>query len=85
MAAALAADTSIEGEKSIILATDGIWEAFNPDGVQFGKDQLRKAIREASDRDADGIAKHIIASVEAYMDGAEQLDDITLIVAKARA
>jgi sigma-B regulation protein RsbU (phosphoserine phosphatase) len=36
----------VKAGQIIILGTDGIWEAANPDGDFFGKERLRECIRQ---------------------------------------
>jgi serine phosphatase RsbU (regulator of sigma subunit)/predicted enzyme related to lactoylglutathione lyase len=66
------------------LFTDGITEAFNEDGEEFGEDRLIEALRRYRDRPANAILEAIIEEVRKFSPG-EQFDDITLIVAKGVA
>lgn len=65
----------------LVLCTDGIWEAANKSGVQFGKDRLKGVIRKTRDQGADGIIQAVVAEVMTFMDGAEIRDDLTIVVA----
>jgi sigma-B regulation protein RsbU (phosphoserine phosphatase) len=39
----------------IVLGTDGIWEAQNPEGKMFGKEAICRLIRENADADAEAL------------------------------
>jgi len=66
----------------LVVGTDGIWECFNPQGEQFGKDRLRETIRQASTGNADSIARAVSMACRAWRGDREQADDITLVVVK---
>ncbi|NNG02285.1 MAG: SpoIIE family protein phosphatase [Desulfobacteraceae bacterium] len=66
----------------ISLGTDGIWEAFNPSGMRFGKDRFRSLIRKYASESAADILKHVYREVHEFAQGAKQQDDITLVIIK---
>jgi sigma-B regulation protein RsbU (phosphoserine phosphatase) len=66
----------------IVLGTDGIWEAQNPEGEMFGKEALCRIIRENADADANALLDVIIESLDHFRDGFHLQDDVTLIVVK---
>jgi phosphoserine phosphatase RsbU/P len=68
----------------LLIGTDGIWEARNPDGEMFGKDRLRNVIRANAEGSADEIAEAIERSVRVFGDGRAIQDDITFVVVKVR-
>lgn len=68
----------------LVLYTDGITEAQNPQQAMFGEKRLLKAVREAP-LDAPGsrseqVRESILAEIERFAAGASQSDDITLLV-----
>lgn len=65
---------------TIVMATDGVWEALNAQGEMFGKERLLAIIRENADKEARSLQTAIFRAVEDFIDGAEQLDDITVVV-----
>jgi PAS domain S-box-containing protein len=66
---------------TIIFTSDGIVEAQNENGELFGFDRLEDAINEIiSVRDAEAIAEHIIQVATDFTGGAEQVDDMTVVV-----
>jgi phosphoserine phosphatase RsbU/P len=74
---------TLEKGDTIVMGTDGIWEARNSDGERFGKDALRDVIRQNADRSASEIMAAITTAVASFRNGHPQEDDLTLIVVKA--
>ena len=68
----------------MVVGTDGIWECFNTNNEQFGKDRMRDTIRTSAK--AHGTAKEIASAVSQackdWRGKREQDDDITLVVVK---
>ena len=63
----------------LVCFTDGITEANNPGGEEFGEDRLIDAIRANQAEPADRLARTIADAVGEWTGGAPQ-DDATLIV-----
>ncbi|MCP4630624.1 MAG: SpoIIE family protein phosphatase [bacterium] len=66
----------------IVLSTDGVWEAHNPDGEIFGKERLNEIIRQHAGQKADEIIEAVVTAVNRFQDDSGAEDDITLIVIK---
>jgi len=66
----------------LVIFTDGISEANNAAGEQFGEQRLEAVIREYRDRPAEELKNQIIAAVKAHAGHVAQMDDITLMVIK---
>jgi serine phosphatase RsbU (regulator of sigma subunit) len=66
----------------IVIATDGIWEARNPNGEMFGKDRLYKIIRQNASATAKEIQADVLESVRRFRKDARLEDDMTLVVIK---
>lgn len=67
----------------LVLYTDGITEAVDPDQEQFGTDRLDSALEQCS-IDAQGLVRDLLSAVESFTQGAPADDDRTLVVAKVR-
>jgi serine phosphatase RsbU (regulator of sigma subunit) len=69
----------------IIMATDGIWEARNPDGNMFGKDRIYQIIRQNASASANEIQNAVLESLEGFRKETKLEDDLTLVVIKIKA
>jgi sigma-B regulation protein RsbU (phosphoserine phosphatase) len=69
----------------LVLGTDGIWEARNPQDQMYGKDRWKQIIREHHAQPAADLCNRILQDVARFRAGREQLDDITLVVIKRDA
>jgi sigma-B regulation protein RsbU (phosphoserine phosphatase) len=66
----------------ILIGTDGIWEAENPQGERFGKDRVRQILSMYPERSSQEIVNTIIGAVVDFSQTKIQSDDITLVVIK---
>jgi phosphoserine phosphatase RsbU/P len=65
----------------LILYSDGIIEAMNAAGEEFGEDRLVAALRENREDTADGLRDHILTALASFTGSAVPQDDRTLVVA----
>ena len=72
----------IEGDL-LLLYTDGVTEASDTEGREFGEHSLLESLRDHRELACDQLAKAIADDVRTFSPH-EQHDDITLIVAKCR-
>jgi sigma-B regulation protein RsbU (phosphoserine phosphatase) len=66
----------------IVMYSDGITEAFNPDLTQFGEARLAEVISSCLSSSASDIIDAIIMAVRAHAGSAPQADDMTIVVIK---
>jgi sigma-B regulation protein RsbU (phosphoserine phosphatase) len=66
----------------VLIGTDGIWETHNTTGDMFGKENLKKIIREQAKAPAAEIVATVIDEIESFRKPLEQEDDITLVIIK---
>jgi serine phosphatase RsbU (regulator of sigma subunit) len=64
----------------IVIYSDGVTEAENAAGEFFGRPLLRAAVGRAVDLDCAGMHDEIQQAIRDFTGGAEQSDDITLVV-----
>ena len=64
----------------VVLFSDGITDAVNPEGQEFGGARLYGLLQCCPDRDAQATVDSILEAVTAHQAGAEHFDDETLIV-----
>jgi sigma-B regulation protein RsbU (phosphoserine phosphatase) len=79
-------ETSLQPGDSLLLYTDGITDARNRLGEDFGEERLVELVGRLPDRlSADEIVRFVAEEVTRFTDGADQIDDITLLSLKAHA
>jgi len=72
----------LQAEDIIVFCTDGILEAMNSDGGEFGSRRLCAVVREHRDRTAREIVDAIFDAVVAFRGPAAQNDDMTAVAVK---
>ena len=65
-----------------VLYTDGIWEAQNSHGERFGKEKLRRIIKENAQLSSRQILKSVIDALNQFLKEEKRQDDATLIIIK---
>ena len=74
----------VEGD-TLLLYTDGIVEALNPQGDdQFGYDRLAEIVQQNKGLPANELTQKIRQAVNDFTQGSLPADDITMIVCKVR-
>ncbi len=63
----------------VVAYTDGVIEAVNPAGDEWGVEGLRRSAAESGAGDADGVVRAIFASIDKFSQG-RQADDATVVV-----
>ena len=67
---------------TVVMYTDGINEALDDEGNEFGQDQLKAVLREAGPQSVEFLVKTIVDRVRDFSKGLAQNDDITLAAAQ---
>jgi sigma-B regulation protein RsbU (phosphoserine phosphatase) len=75
-------DKEIIPGQIIVMGTDGIWEAQNPQGEMFGKERFKNIVRENAGQSAKDIIQAVIKEVDRFCHPLEKADDVTLVVTK---
>lgn len=65
---------------ALVLATDGVTEAADATGEEFGLDRLAAAASAARGESAPAIARACLGAVDAFLGGVPAHDDVTLLV-----
>jgi sigma-B regulation protein RsbU (phosphoserine phosphatase) len=66
----------------IVLYSDGVTEAAQPDDEEFGEDRLAAVVRAHLSDDPDAIISAITGAVAEFTVGAPAADDITAVIAR---
>jgi len=78
------AQVSLNQGDVVVLYTDGITEAFNPEKEEYGIDRLCEVIKQHWQQTAKTIQKAVIDDVTAYIGTQKVFDDIALLVLKQK-
>jgi sigma-B regulation protein RsbU (phosphoserine phosphatase) len=76
-------ETGLQPGDTLVMYTDGVSEAANAGGEEFGEKRLVDTVRALAGRCAPSMLDGIVAAVEQFSGGI-QADDLTLVVARAR-
>jgi phosphoserine phosphatase RsbU/P len=74
----------LEPGESVVLYSDGITDAQNPEGEDYEEDRLIRALRGAPAADASTIADGVLRDVTSFRSGCAQADDMTLLIVRRR-
>ena len=80
------AETCLRPNDILAICTDGVFEAADPRGNEFGEEGLLSALRTGRERNADAqeLLESVVDTVKQFAPG-EQADDLTLLIAKAKS
>jgi serine phosphatase RsbU (regulator of sigma subunit)/pSer/pThr/pTyr-binding forkhead associated (FHA) protein len=74
------ATVNLEPGDTLVLFSDGITEAMDPDEQEFGTTRLKQALAGQVNASVEDLQRIILASVENFARGARQADDLTLLL-----
>jgi sigma-B regulation protein RsbU (phosphoserine phosphatase) len=66
----------------LLLGTDGIWEASDPQGKRFGKEAVFAGVRSHRQKSAGEIIDVVLDAQAAFQKGSKMEDDATLVILK---
>jgi serine phosphatase RsbU (regulator of sigma subunit) len=72
----------LENGDALVLYSDGVTEAMNAASEEFSLERLLESVKRLGGRGAQEIVNGIAAEVKQFVGGADQSDDITLVVLK---
>src|SRR5580692_1758418 len=75
----------LEPGDTMVLFSDGVTEAMDPDEQMFGVPRLKEVLTGQTECSLDHIQKCVLEAVENFARGASQADDLTLLVVRYRA
>jgi phosphoserine phosphatase RsbU/P len=75
----------LEPGDTVVLFSDGITEAMDPEEQLYGVARLREVLCGHTDTALDEIQRSVLESVENFARGAHQADDVTLLLVRFRA
>src|SRR6267142_2756135 len=78
------ASLQLEPDDTLVLFSDGVTEAMDPEEELYGVSRLRAVLQGKTDLPLDEIQKTVLESVENFARGARQADDVTILVVRFR-
>jgi serine phosphatase RsbU (regulator of sigma subunit) len=77
-------EAELKSGDTVLLLSDGLPEQKNVKGEMFDYDRVQRVFAEVGDSTPDDIIKHLVTAGESWMKGAEQDDDISMLVIKQK-
>lgn len=74
--------TNLREDDILIVGTDGLWEARNPEGEMFTVERFRQFLATWQHKTAEEICTHLLARVKAFTARDNLEDDATLMIVK---
>jgi phosphoserine phosphatase RsbU/P len=74
--------TGLKRGQVILLGTDGIWEAQNPNNDVYGKEAIFRIIRQNPNASTKQILETVFEELREFRKGRASEDDVTLVVIK---
>jgi serine phosphatase RsbU (regulator of sigma subunit) len=74
----------LEPNDTMVLFSDGVTEAMDPEENLYGVTRLREVLQGKTDEPLDEIQKVVLESVENFARGARQADDLTMLLVRFR-
>jgi serine phosphatase RsbU (regulator of sigma subunit) len=70
----------LEAGDRLVIYSDGVSEAVNWEGEQFGEERIKQVVSSNATQNAAGLFDALHAAVVSFVGGATQKDDLTLLV-----
>jgi sigma-B regulation protein RsbU (phosphoserine phosphatase) len=77
-----AACLKLEPGDTLVLFSDGVTEAMDPENEMFGMPRLAEVLHDKNDVPLEHLQKCILESVENFVRGARQADDLTMLLVR---
>lgn len=78
------AEVQLQSGDVLVAFTDGLIEARNPQGEEFGEEQVIQLLIKNAGLSATGIEQCMLSAVKDWTNGADQEDDLTLVIFKVK-
>jgi phosphoserine phosphatase RsbU/P len=80
-----AATVNLQPSDTLILFSDGVTEAMDPEEQLFGVPRLQEVVSGQHNLPLEDLQKAILESIQTFTRGADQADDITVLLLRYRA
>ncbi|MDX8409082.1 MAG: GAF domain-containing SpoIIE family protein phosphatase [Mariprofundales bacterium] len=75
-------DCTIHAGDALLFYSDGITEVRNPEGGQFGVENLHPILMDASSSSSDTVLRRLLDRANRHRDGGSQQDDMTMLMVR---
>jgi serine phosphatase RsbU (regulator of sigma subunit) len=75
-------DTSLNPGDLLVLFSDGVVEAANAKGLEFGQEGIEKVIRDHADLPPNELKQEILGQLATFMGSEALQDDMTLLIVR---
>jgi sigma-B regulation protein RsbU (phosphoserine phosphatase) len=75
---------SLQSGDLLVAFTDGLTEALNPAGEEFGEERLKQVVVDNAHLSAEELSRLIVERVRQWCQDVPQHDDLTLVVVKVK-
>jgi sigma-B regulation protein RsbU (phosphoserine phosphatase) len=75
---------ALEPGDLVVICSDGVTEARNRGGDEFGRDRLVDAVGQHHGARPETVLEHLMVAVKRFSEGAAQADDLTAMVLRYR-
>ncbi len=75
-------ETELLPGSCLVLYTDGVTEAFNPEGEEYGEERLLELVAEWGGGSAAALRDRILEAIREFGAGRCDYDDVTMIIAR---
>src|SRR6185503_6984893 len=75
---------TMQRDDVLVAYTDGVSEARNPEGEEFGEERLVRVVTSNAHLSADELREQIVDEVHTWCRGAALHDDLTLVVIRVK-
>jgi len=79
------AEVQLAAGDTLVLYTDGVTEAADAEGREFGESHLLDTLESHAHLQVGPLLQALVAAVQQFSGGSEQQDDITLVIARSVA
>lgn len=73
---------ALDSKDALLFYTDGIVEAFDAGGEQYGEERLKRQLRDHGASNPESVCTHVTTDLKAHCKEHPRVDDLTLLVVK---
>ncbi len=77
-------DIQLNTGDCLLLYTDGVTEAMNPQLEEYGADRMAEILKSSAKNETKNILKELSKDLNSFVNGYQQMDDITMISIEKR-